>query len=181
MPDASAHPKPSEIGYANRDLVEAAAAFSETFQRWLKSVASYGRTYPELRLIEELHCHGPAKMRALADSLGFSARNMTALADALAADGLLRRAAHPTDRRVTLLELTPAGAVVAEKSLAPRLERIGQLFNCLLLTEQRLLCESLRSLAKVMTTPDAQAVQGGSEPTNSAGERVEPDFATSAS
>ena len=165
MPDASQHISQAEIDYANRDLVEAAASFSQAFQRWLNSVASDGRTYPELRLIEQLHCYGPAKMRALADGLGLSARNMTALADALAADGLLRRAAHTTDRRVTLLELTPAGVTAAEQSLAPRLEQIGRLFNCLSPAQHEQLYESLRSLSREISASIAPANQDDSGPT----------------
>jgi DNA-binding MarR family transcriptional regulator len=34
-----------------------------------------------------------------------------------------------TDRRVTLLELTAAGAAAAEDALAPRLAQMGELFD----------------------------------------------------
>jgi len=40
-------------------------------------------------------------------------RNVTGLVDGLEADGLVARAAHPTDRRATLVSLTPRGAEVA--------------------------------------------------------------------
>jgi DNA-binding MarR family transcriptional regulator len=68
-------------------------------------------------------------MRTLADGLGLSARNVTAVADALEADGLVRRVAHPTDRRATILELTDAGFAAADASLAPRLAEISRLFD----------------------------------------------------
>ena len=73
------------------------------FLRWLDACPEGGFTYPRLRVLEALHCQGPAKMKSLADALGLSARNMTAVADSLESEGLLRRVAHPTDRRATLL------------------------------------------------------------------------------
>ena len=45
-------------------------------------------------------------MADLADELEVTPRNVTALVDGLESDGLVRRAAHPSDRRVTLVELT---------------------------------------------------------------------------
>ena len=81
----------------------------------MASLASDGLTYPRLRVLEELHCHGPAKLRSLADLVGMSARNLTALADGLEAEGFARRIDHPTDRRVTLLELTAAGVAALRR------------------------------------------------------------------
>jgi DNA-binding MarR family transcriptional regulator len=109
--------------------MEAAATFTSSFQRWMASLASDGLTYPRLRVLEELHCRGPAKLKSLADLVGMSARNITALADGLEAEGFARRIDHPTDRRVTLLELTAAGEAEAEDALAPRLARMGELFD----------------------------------------------------
>lgn len=68
-------------------------------------------------------------MKTLADALGLSARNLTALADSLESEGLLRRVAHPSDRRATLLELTDAGRAAADCSLVPRLVQISRVFD----------------------------------------------------
>jgi DNA-binding MarR family transcriptional regulator len=141
----------AETDYPNRELVEAAAAFAGAFHRWLDALAPDGRTYPELRLIGRLHCQGPAKMRDLADDLGLSARNMTALADALEADGLVRRAAHPSDRRATLLELTRAGTAAAEEALTPHLVDMGRLFDSLSPSRRTALLASLRILNAEMS------------------------------
>jgi DNA-binding MarR family transcriptional regulator len=112
----------------DRELVELSVRFAHSFLRFLDGSGSDGLTYPRLCLLETLHCQGPAKMKTLADGLGLSARNLTALADSLECEGLVRRVAHPTDRRATLLELTPAGQAAADDSLAPRLARISRLF-----------------------------------------------------
>jgi DNA-binding MarR family transcriptional regulator len=114
---------------AARELVDLSARFAHGFLRWLDGSSAGGFTYPRLRVLETLHCKGPAMMRTLADGLGLSARNVTAVADGLEADGLVRRVAHPSDRRATILELTESGYAAADESLAPRLAEISRLFD----------------------------------------------------
>ena len=112
-----------------RRLVEQTAAFSHTFLRWIDAQASDGLTLPRLRLVERLHCHGPAMMRTLADELDLSPRNMTALVDSLEADGLVARRPHPTDRRATMIELTAGGSEAAEAVLSPAMGAMSCLFT----------------------------------------------------
>lgn len=112
-----------------RRLVDLSAGFAAAFQRWLDSSTADGLNFPRLRLLEQLRCQGPRKMRALADDLGLTPRNVTALVDALEDDGLVRRVPHPSDRRVTMVESTPAGVAAAEETLAPKLDAIGELFE----------------------------------------------------
>lgn len=114
---------------AHRELVELSARFTHAFMRWLDAGSNGGLTYPRLSVLEALHCQGPQKMKDLAGLLGLSARNLTTVADALESDGLVRRSANPSDRRSTLLELTPIGLAAADESLEPRLSKIGQLFD----------------------------------------------------
>jgi DNA-binding MarR family transcriptional regulator len=119
----------AEIDMAHRELLELTARFSHSFLKWVDARPSGGLSYPRLRVLEALHCQGPAKMKTLADALGLSARNMTAVADSLEGEGLLRRVAHPSDRRATLLELTAEGLAAADDSLVPRLAEISRLFD----------------------------------------------------
>jgi DNA-binding MarR family transcriptional regulator len=129
-----------------RQLVELAAAFSTSYLRWLGATSSDGLNFLRLRVLELLHCQGPQMMRALADDLGLTPRNMTALVDALEGERLVRRVAHPTDRRATLIELTPQGYDAAEESLEPRLKELGDLFDDLSPTEQSRLATILAKL-----------------------------------
>lgn len=129
-----------------RQLVELAAAFSSGYLRWLGATSSDGLNFLRLRVLELLHCQGPQMMRALADDLGLTPRNMTALVDALEGERLVRRVAHPTDRRATLIELTPQGYDAAEESLEPRLKELGDLFDDLSPTEQSRLAPILAKL-----------------------------------
>lgn len=85
-------------------------------------------------------------MRALADELSLTPRNITDLVDALENEGLVRRTAHPTDRRTTLVELTNDGIETSEKELTPRLNAVSDSFSELSETEQRRLTELLNRL-----------------------------------
>lgn len=134
----------------NRYLVEQAVHFSQTFLRWVGGSAEGALSYPRLRVMESLHCNGPARMRDLADELGLQARNLTTIADGLEAEDLVRRTAHPTDRRVTLLELTPSGREAVAEALAPRLLEISALFDVLTPAEKRTLMAALETLAKTI-------------------------------
>src|SRR2546422_4528318 len=51
----------------------------------------------------------PTSMGRLAETLACDASNMTGLVDRLESRGLVRRCPSPEDRRVKVLELTPAG------------------------------------------------------------------------
>jgi MarR family transcriptional regulator, organic hydroperoxide resistance regulator len=56
----------------------------------------------------------PMSMSALADRLGIDASYVTAIADQLEERGLIERQAHPTDRRIKSLALTPEGRRLRE-------------------------------------------------------------------
>ena len=120
-----------------QDLVETASEFTAAFSRWVESTATDGLTYPRLRILEHLGCHGPGKMKEVADQVGISARNITALVDTMEADGLVVRKPHPTDRRAVLLELTDTGRNSANTCFVGRIDAIGEVFDGLTATEQR--------------------------------------------
>jgi DNA-binding MarR family transcriptional regulator len=151
---ASQPVSPSEIDaepVSCRRLVDVAAAFASGYQRWLESsTPSSELSFPRLRLLELLHCRGPQMMRVLADDLGLTPRNMTALVDGLEAEGLVRRVAHPSDRRATLVESTPAGVAAAERTLVPKLNAIGELFDELSPAEQDQLSGLLTVLVEAL-------------------------------
>lgn len=144
---------------SHRELLELSARFSRLFLKWLDASATGGFTYPRLRLLEALHCQGPAKMKSLADTLGLSARNMTAVADSLEGEGLLRRVAHPTDRRATMLELTADGLAAADASLVPRLAEISRLFDELSPSARDALRGTLATLVAAMESGCSRQVE----------------------
>ena len=98
-------------------LADATMEFVLAFDAWMKkaSVHNAGESVARLRLLNELHCNGPRKMADLADSLGVTPRNITALVDALEAEDQVRRVAHATDRRITMIEITGGSATVEQQ------------------------------------------------------------------
>jgi DNA-binding MarR family transcriptional regulator len=68
----------------------------------------YGMSYARGRVVAALHASGPVVMRALSQAVGVKPRTITGLIDALEADGWVQRHSHPTDRRATIVALTPA-------------------------------------------------------------------------
>ena len=67
----------------------------------------YGLGFARGRVLWALRDSGPMLMRALSEALGVSPRTVTGLVDALEADGWVTRSPHPTDRRATIISLTP--------------------------------------------------------------------------
>jgi DNA-binding MarR family transcriptional regulator len=133
-----------------RALVAQTALFAAAFLRWTDARSCGGLTYTRLRLLEALHCGGPAIMRELGVQLGVSPRNMTAMVDALEDASLVVRRPHPTDRRATLVELSPAGTQEAEQALAPRLDAVAELFAVLSPEEQRQFFSALSRLVQAI-------------------------------
>jgi DNA-binding MarR family transcriptional regulator len=109
-------------------LVAQTARFTASFLRWMETQTIDGMSYPRLRLLQALHRGGPAIMRDLGTQLGATPRNMTAMVDALEDAHLVVRRPHPTDRRATLIELSPDGVREAQQELGPRLDAMAEIF-----------------------------------------------------
>ena len=133
-----------------RRLVAETARFTSAFMRWMEGRACGGLSYARLRLLQALHCGGPAIMRDLGVQLGVSPRNMTAMVDAMEDAQLVVRRPHPTDRRATLVELSPAGAREAEQALEPRLDAMAELFEEFSAAEQQAFADALIRLGQAI-------------------------------
>ena len=133
-----------------RVLVAETARFTSAFLRWMEGRACGALTYGRLRLLQALHCGGPAIMRDLGDQLGVSPRNMTAMVDVLEDAQLVVRRPHPTDRRATLVALSPSGTREAEQALESRLDAMGELFGGFSAPEQQAFADALARLGRAM-------------------------------
>jgi DNA-binding MarR family transcriptional regulator len=92
---------------ATPDLLNACKRFIQAADLCEERVANrLGIGRSDLRAINLLE-EGPLRQGALARRLGLTAPTVTALIDRLVADGFVQRSAHPTDRRITLVELLP--------------------------------------------------------------------------
>jgi DNA-binding MarR family transcriptional regulator len=78
-----------------------------------QGLAEHGLTRARGEVIWTLHARGPMTQRQLGTELGTSPPNVTGLLDALEAAGLVVREPHPTDRRATLVKLSPTAAAMA--------------------------------------------------------------------
>jgi DNA-binding MarR family transcriptional regulator len=94
-----------------------------------RGVAERGLTTARAGLLWALLHDGSMTQRALAARLGVTPRNVTGLLDALQADGLVAREAHPTDRRATLVSLTAKGRTVTATLRGGRDSMATELFG----------------------------------------------------
>ncbi len=152
-------------------LAHAFANFGPAYFKWVQSqFAACGVSFARMRLLAVLHKLGPQIMSSLSDELGVTARNVTALVDALEGDGLVRRVPHATDRRATVVELTEAGArhgcMMADGS---HLEMIAALFRDLTEEEQGQMLSIVTKLQGLLARRGFTNGPGGPPPAEGAG------------
>ncbi len=128
-------------------LVEEFAAFGPAYMRWVRScLGEGGTTYARMRLLGVLRCSGPQIMSGLSGELGVTPRNVTALVDALEEEGLVRRKAHPSDRRATMIEMTEKGVSTCEGMYHGHAEAAAEVFDDLSERDRRELLRILETL-----------------------------------
>ncbi len=82
--------------------------------------AEHGITATRFDALEALSRHGgTARPAELRDTLHLPAQTITSVLDQLQAAGLVRRSPHPSDRRSTIAELTPAGRETIDRICPP--------------------------------------------------------------
>ena len=79
--------------------------------------ATMDLTVRERLVVQRLGLDGDRPIAALGQALGITASSMTSLVDRLEQKGHLRRVAHATDRRATLLSLTRKGRAAFGREL----------------------------------------------------------------
>lgn len=137
------------------DLVAAFTELGPAWSRWVQTCTpSAAVSYIRMRLLHVLESEGPRTMSELANALAVTPRRVTALVDALEADGLVERRPHPTDGRSTVVSLTRSGRKQQQVIWAERQREISQAFLDLSAEQQRqllaitpVLTASLRKLA----------------------------------
>ena len=73
------------------------------------ALREHGLSLPGLKLLKALG-DGDRSMREISEALHVSPRTITDMIDGHQARGLVARCPHPSDRRVTMVHLTEAGA-----------------------------------------------------------------------
>ena len=106
-----------------------------------------GTTPGQLRMLRTLERgDGPCRLGELAAALDVAPRSVTSKVDAAEAEGLVRRLPDPTDRRATLLELTPGGRALLGAISAQRHEGAAERLGRLSPEEQAELLRLLRAI-----------------------------------
>src|ERR671921_740260 len=141
----------SAAGDSALRLVDEFAAFGPCYMKWVRSrLGDCGLTYARMRLLGTPHCNGPQIMSDISDELGVTRRNVTALVDALENEGLVRRMPHPTDRRATIIELTPQGVETTNSMYNGHREGVAEVFANLSEDERHELIRLLGSLREAL-------------------------------
>ncbi len=82
-----------------------------------RHLADLGLTITDSRALGSLDAETGRTMRTLADEWSCDASTATWVIDRLERRGLAERRSHPTDRRVRLASLTPAGVAIRDEML----------------------------------------------------------------
>lgn len=108
------------------------------------SLDEYGISEGRMRVLAHLlDREGPATHSELAIESGVTKGTITGLIDGLERDGLVRRSACPSDRRVSLIEITDKGERMLKTILPGHLRRLSELVGVVSKTEQRTLLKLL--------------------------------------
>ena len=126
-------------------LIRAARVLEDRLEKALDSVQL---SMPKFSVLSALSRAGkPQTLGDLAAHLSCVRSNMTQLVDRMEADGLVRRLADPSDRRICLAELTPLGVerAVAGASLV---SAVQSEFEATLSAEDRTIVTRMTAVLK---------------------------------
>ena len=99
--------------------------------------AEHGITVTRFDVLEALsRCGGTARPAELRDMLHLPAQTITGVLDQLQAAGLVKRSPHPSDRRSTMAEVTPAGREAIDRLCPPLIAIEEDCMSCLSPAEQ---------------------------------------------
>ena len=102
--------------HAQEALVPAIERATHAIALWVERAFGELRlTQAEAHALSYLAAHPDATINDLHRSFGHKRSTLTSLLDRLETRGWLRRAPHPTSRRLVRLELTEAGQALAEQ------------------------------------------------------------------
>jgi DNA-binding MarR family transcriptional regulator len=109
-------------------------------------------TMPQAMLLRMIESHGAAKMSEVAALLAVKPPAASAAVDALEREGYVARAVDSTDRRVTLVTLTPEGLDALHRAEAQRRDIMRTYLSVLSEDEIRSLITVHNKLIEAMTS-----------------------------
>lgn len=142
---------PADPGPASQRATDAVLAIFKTSSWLLHEVnpvfAGHGITATRFDTLDALSRHGgTARPAELRDTLHLSAQTITSVLDQLQAAGLVSRSPHPSDRRSTIAELTPAGRQTIDQICPPLIDIENDCMSTLSQAEQHQLIALLTKI-----------------------------------
>jgi len=113
-----------------------------------QSIMELGFCFSDFATLEALWHKGPQSVTEIALRIGLAAGSMSIARDRLVRRGLLRRHAHPTDRRNRVIRLTAAGKKLIEKAFREHASVMEDVGKSLSTEERGALIELLKRLGK---------------------------------
>jgi DNA-binding MarR family transcriptional regulator len=142
---------PADPAPASHRATAAALAVVKTSSWLLHEVspvfAEHGITATRFDALEALSRRGgTARPAELRDALHLPAQTITSVLDQLQAAGLVKRSPHPSDRRSTIAELTPAGRQAIDRICPPLTDIENDCMSALSQAEQDQLIKLLSKI-----------------------------------
>lgn len=132
-----------------------ARAFAQSVDRltmWLRHQTPATVSSSTITALDRLRTEGPLRVSELALREAMTQPGVTLLVNRLAEAGYAERVPDPTDRRATLVRITPAGETVLDDRHAVRAQilrdRLGQLSD----EDQQLLSAALPAIERLVAT-----------------------------
>lgn len=139
------------------DLAPLMAEFGKAYTRKIyDEVGRAGTTPARARLLMTLQCQGSCKMADLSGYLSVTPRSVTKLVDGLESEGLLVREPHPSDRRATIIRLTPQGLLVCKESTLANHAVVTSIYEHLSAADRQHLARILKRLTAAIGGPSVQ-------------------------
>ena len=113
-----------------------------------QSIVGLGFCFSDFAALEALLHKGPQPVTEIANRIGLTAGSMSIALDRLARRGLVRRYAHPTDRRNRIIRLTAAGRKLIERAFRDHASVMEDIGKSLSNEERGVLIELLKRLGK---------------------------------
>ncbi len=114
------------------------------------AVHPFGLSASQFGVLDTVATRGAVHQQEIAEALGRSKAQMTAIIDALAARDLVRRERHATDRRYITVHLTDAGGKVLELATPARAAAIVDLMSELTGEQKSRLARLCRRLLRTL-------------------------------
>lgn len=131
-------------------LTEAFTEMGPAWGRWVHGcLPDDAVSYARLRVLTALQCENDLTMTQLATALEVTPRRITALVDALEADGLAERYRHPTDGRSVIVVITEDGLKQQKISWESHQTEVSTAFADLPADDQASLLRISRELTEI--------------------------------